>query len=46
MELDVRSVGECLVDNLLHLIEHGMPEDPGNIFPLKHLLRASSSEAD
>lgn len=44
MELDVRTVGECLADKLLHLIEGGMPEQPGDIFPLRHILRASSGE--
>jgi LacI family transcriptional regulator len=44
MELDVRSVGECLADKLLHLIENGMPKLPGEIFPLRHILRASSGE--
>lgn len=46
MELDVRSVGECLADKLLHLIERGMPDQPGDIFPLRQILRASSAEAD
>ena len=45
MELDVRAAGECLVDQLLHLIEHGMPDDPGQIFPLRHLVRNSSAES-
>lgn len=46
MELDVRPVGECLADKLLHLIERGMPDQPGDIFPLRQILRASSGEAD
>lgn len=46
MELDVRPVGECLADKLLHLIENGMPEQPGDIFPLRHIPRASSAESD
>ncbi len=45
MELDVRTVGECLADKLLHLIERGMPERPGDVFPLRHFPRASSAEA-
>ncbi len=46
MELDVRSVGESLADKLLCLIENGMPDRPGEIFQLRHVLRASSGEAD
>jgi LacI family transcriptional regulator len=46
MELDVRSVGACLTDKLLHLIEHGMPEQPGDIFLPSQVLRASSGEGD
>lgn len=46
MELDVRSVGACLADKLLHLIERGMPDTPGDVFPLSQVLRASSGEAD
>lgn len=45
MDLDVRSVGECLVDKLLHLIDRGMPEQPGEVFALRQILRASSGEA-
>jgi hypothetical protein len=44
MELDVRSLGECLTDKLLHLLETGMPEKLGEIFPLNHIARASSGE--
>ena len=46
MELDVRPVGENLADKLLHVIENGLPEQPGDIFPLQQILRASSGEAD
>jgi len=46
MELDVRSVGECLADKLLHLIERGMPDTPGDIFALRHCPRASSGETE
>jgi LacI family transcriptional regulator len=46
MELDVRSVGECLADKLLSLVETGMPEKPGEVFPLRQILRASSGEGD
>lgn len=46
MELDVRSVGECLADKLLHLIARGMPDSPGDIFPLRQIKRASSAEND
>ena len=46
MELDVRKVGECLADKLLHLIDAGMPEQPGEVFLLEQVLRASSGEAD
>lgn len=46
MELDVRSVGESLADKLLHVIGGGMPDQPGDIFPLRQILRASSGEAD
>ncbi|HRJ68288.1 MAG TPA: substrate-binding domain-containing protein [Beijerinckiaceae bacterium] len=46
MELDVRSVGACLADKLLHLVERGMPEHAGDVFPLRQVLRASSGEAN
>lgn len=44
MELDVRSVGECLADKLLHLLESGLPDEPGRVFPLRQIIRASSGE--
>ncbi|MCA0422942.1 MAG: substrate-binding domain-containing protein [Proteobacteria bacterium] len=46
MELEVQPVGECLADKLLHLIERGMPERAGDVFPLRQIVRASSGEAD
>jgi LacI family transcriptional regulator len=46
MELDVRRVGERLSDKLFHLIDGGSPEEPGEIFALNHIPRASSGEAD
>ena len=44
MELDVGRVGECLAEKLLSLIATGMPEQPGDVFPLRQILRASSGE--
>jgi LacI family transcriptional regulator len=46
MEFDVRSVGECLTDKLLQLVGGGMPDQPGDVFPLRQILRASSGEGN
>jgi LacI family transcriptional regulator len=46
MELDVRSVGECLADKLFQLLDNGAPVQPGSVFPLRQILRASSGEAN
>lgn len=46
MELDVKSVGECLVDKLFDILDGAMPMQEGRIFPLRQILRASTGEDD
>ncbi len=46
MELDVRSVGECLADKLFELLDNREPKQRGSVFPLRQILRASSGEGN
>ncbi|MGL5737079.1 MAG: substrate-binding domain-containing protein, partial [Beijerinckiaceae bacterium] len=45
MALDVRTVGTRLADKLFDVMAGGLPQQPGDVFPLRHILRASSGEA-